>query len=245
MGSGILFCMKEALFSLEDEAPLDSPGLGPEEPKPHKGQRIQAAEQGILALKLRRQGFSYRAIGKTLGLSEARASRLCSKALAKLERLQEGEALQLRALELERLDNWLLSLRGRLQAGEPKAIQAALQIQARRLALQGLPLAEMQGGTREEDREREAQALAAGGHGSMAFAELRLGLLSAGGAGASGAEALRAILSQALQAGALRGGPPGGPLPPSPQGGASPSMLAQGAIEAESRAAGPDIPEAP
>ena len=234
--------MDAAPFSLEEDIPSASPGPEAEIPKPHKGARIKAAEQGLVALKLRRQGFSYRAIGQAIGISEARAARLCSRALARLERLQDGEALQLRALELERLDSWLLSLRGRLQAGEPKAIQAALQIQARRLALQGLPLAEMQGGTREEDRERDAQALAAGGQGAMAFAEMRIGMIGAGAAGASGAEALRALLSQALQAGAMRGGPPRGPLPPSPQGGASP-LLSEGALDAEAQQLDAESPE--
>jgi hypothetical protein len=191
-----------------------------------RGRRVTALEESILALKLRKAGHSYRSIAEALSKVEGgrrcspeRANRIVLKALQGLERMQDAEALQLRQLELERLDDWQRGMEGKLLAGDPKAVQAALMLQGRRLALQGMPLAAMQG----SGASGGAEALDDGGKidgtgtGLLAYAELRVGL----GASGQGVDQLRAMLAQALGAGAMRQLPGPTPTPlalPGPQG---------------------------
>ena len=172
-----------------------------------RARRARKVQETVLALKLRKAGHSYSSIAETLSsqgrpCSAARANRIVLQALQGLERMQDAEALQLRNLELERLDEWQLRLETRIDQGDPKAIQTALMVQGRRLALQGMPLAAMQGASVSSSGDATGQErVEGGGLGLLAYAELRVGL---GAGSGQGVEALRGLLSQALQAGAMR-----------------------------------------
>lgn len=199
---------RDEVVALADrsETPSRPPLLGTS-----RGREARRVQETILALKLRKAGYSYQSIAETLSengrpCSPARANRIVLRALAGLERMQDAEALQLRNLELERLDDWQRGLETRLEKGDPKAVMAALALQGRRLALQGMPLAAMQGGQAPgapEDGSSQGR-VEGGGLGLLAYAELRVGLSAPG---APGVDALRGLLSQALQAGALRHAP--------------------------------------
>lgn len=90
------------------------------------------------AVSLRVQGFTYVQIGTMLGVSNATAYRMVSDELAK-KKLETAEKIdEVRSIELERLDDYTTKLQGRLDKGDPKAVEAALKIQARRSKLLGL-----------------------------------------------------------------------------------------------------------
>jgi hypothetical protein len=72
----------------------------------HPGHREIVAERQRDAINLRRQGASYRAIGRQLGISQVQALRDCMAGLNEIIAERQESAAQLLALELERLD-WL------------------------------------------------------------------------------------------------------------------------------------------
>ena len=200
----------------QSETPLCAPLPGTS-----RGRAAWQLQESILALKLRKAGHSYRSIAETLSeqaikagrrpCSPERANRIVLKALQGLRVMQEAEAMQLRDLELERLDEWQLGLSHKLAAGDPKAVLAALALQGRRLALQGMPLASLQGGSSEGRQEapQGGESVPGTGLGYLAYAELRVGLPA--GASGQGAEALRALVSEAMRSGAMRRLPAPGP----------------------------------
>lgn len=81
--------------------------------------RIGAADRRQRALELRKAGASYRAIGATLGVSEAQAHRDVQDALARLAELELTSAAELRALEMARLDDLALTAARILAATHP------------------------------------------------------------------------------------------------------------------------------
>jgi hypothetical protein len=110
------------------------------------GQRETAADRRVRALGLRRQGCTYEAIGRRLGVNEATAYRDVARALADLKGLETAEAEGLRRLELERLDWLLRKLRPRLDQGDPQAVNSAIRLSERRARLLGLDLQPAFGG---------------------------------------------------------------------------------------------------
>ena len=94
------------------------------------------------AWKLRIQGRSQRAIGEALGLSQGYVSTLLAKALEEKKEELVGTAEKHVANQSSRLDAMMEALWEKVQAGDPKAIAAALAIEDRRSKLLGLDVAQ-------------------------------------------------------------------------------------------------------
>ena len=94
------------------------------------------------AWKLRLQGKSMRAIGAALGLSAGYVCQLLQKALEDKKEELVGTAEKHVANQAGRLDSMLEALWEKVQAGDPKAIAAALAIEDRRSKLLGLDVAQ-------------------------------------------------------------------------------------------------------
>jgi hypothetical protein len=102
--------------------------------------RIKAARRGIEAMKLRERGLTYAEIGEQMGVSEQRAWKLVCKEFDRLNEKRSEKASDVLRLELGRLDTMFSAVWDRAQAGDLKAIAAALKIVERRAALLGLNL---------------------------------------------------------------------------------------------------------
>jgi hypothetical protein len=100
--------------------------------------RIKAAERRTRALELRKQGLSYREIGRELGISEQRAHRVITAELARLNAKRAEQAAEVTRLELERLDSMWAGVWEKAKAGDGPAIDRALAIMGRRAKLLGL-----------------------------------------------------------------------------------------------------------
>jgi len=94
------------------------------------------------AWKLRLQGKSMRAIGEALGLSAGYVCQLLQKALEDKKEELVGTAEKHIANQAGRLDSMLEALWEKVEAGDPKAIAAALAIEDRRSKLLGLDVAQ-------------------------------------------------------------------------------------------------------
>lgn len=113
--------------------------------KPAKGEtakvtprRIRARDRSTMALELRRDGLSYDAIGRTLGITRQGAWKLVQARFAELRDQTAETAADVRDQQLHRLDAMLYALRGKVKRGDPRAIDSALRIEDRRAKLLGL-----------------------------------------------------------------------------------------------------------
>jgi predicted transcriptional regulator len=102
-------------------------------------ERLTAAERKAKAVEMRKLGFTYQKIGDELGVTLSAAHKMVTTALQELnEKAAEGAA-EVRRLELERLDEWLVRVAKVVQSGDTlSAIDRGLKIQARRAKLLGL-----------------------------------------------------------------------------------------------------------
>jgi predicted transcriptional regulator len=103
-----------------------------------KGPDPNAAERRAKALELRKQGMSYREIGRALGVSRTAAHKYVTKELDAIRAETRASAEQLREIELERLDRYLAALEPKIVEGDDKAIATALRVMERRAKLTGL-----------------------------------------------------------------------------------------------------------
>ncbi len=99
---------------------------------------LVAAERRARALQLRKEGASFNDIGAELGMSRSAAHKTVQRGLAELTRLAEGEADELRAMELARLDALLNAVWPAATDGDLPAVDRALKIGERRARLLGL-----------------------------------------------------------------------------------------------------------
>lgn len=102
------------------------------------GRTEARAERMLRALELRKQGYFYHEIGAQLGVSETQAHKDVQERLAEIRAQYPEAAEAVRTIELDRLDKWLTKLQAAVDAGDPRAIEVALKIQARRAAYLGL-----------------------------------------------------------------------------------------------------------
>jgi Sigma-70, region 4 len=100
--------------------------------------RLIGAEHRLQALRLRKEGYTYEAIGTRLGISRQRAHQLVTEELAKLRAETPEAAEEVRQLELERLDAMLRILAPKVKRADLGAIQTVLKIMERRAKLLGL-----------------------------------------------------------------------------------------------------------
>jgi len=105
--------------------------------------RIKTTEKTLKALDLRKKGFSYTQIGTKLGCARQTA---CRYVLSELENLADKcreEAVHVRDLELQRLDElYLIAYRAISDGNDLAGIDRCLRIMERRAKLLGLDAAQ-------------------------------------------------------------------------------------------------------
>jgi len=106
--------------------------------KPTHAANVLARERDLEAMELRKAGATYRQIGERQGTSLQAAYMRVKGVIAELTKLTAEEAVEVRKLELERLDVMLLGLWPKARAGDERAVSVVLKIQERRSALLGL-----------------------------------------------------------------------------------------------------------
>jgi len=101
--------------------------------------RIRTTEKTLKALELRKRGLNYTQIGKKLGCNRSTA---CRYVLSELENLADKcreEAVHVRDLELQRLDDlYLIAYRAIIDGNDLAGIDRCLRIMERRAKLLGL-----------------------------------------------------------------------------------------------------------
>jgi hypothetical protein len=90
------------------------------------------------ALELRILGYSYRKIGKALGISDAGAYKAVNRAIAKQELEITESAKEVVRLALERIDELLPSAIDRAKGGNDKAISSVVRLLERQAKYLGL-----------------------------------------------------------------------------------------------------------
>jgi hypothetical protein len=93
---------------------------------------IESAERRAEALAYRKQGYTFAEIGEAMGIAKQSAHALVLGAIAAIA---EVPAQEMVALELARLDAMLIGVWQGAISGDPRAIDAVLKIQERRLRL--------------------------------------------------------------------------------------------------------------
>lgn len=102
---------------------------------------LSAVAKRAAALKLRMQGQTYRQIAAALGLANpGNAHRMIRVELAELRAQCRDSALELRGLELERLDMLWRALMPAVVAGDTRAVMACVAISQLRCRLLGLDM---------------------------------------------------------------------------------------------------------
>ncbi len=104
--------------------------------------RIRTTEKTLKALELRKRGLNYTQIGEKLGCARSTA---CRYVLSELENLADKcreEAVRVRDLELQRLDDlYLIAYRAIIDGNDLAGIDRCLRIMERRAKLLGLDAA--------------------------------------------------------------------------------------------------------
>lgn len=104
--------------------------------------RIRTTEKTLKALELRKRGLNYTQIGKKLGCSRSTAFRYVLSELENLADKCREEAVHVRDLELQRLDDlYLLAYRAIIRGNDLAGIDRCLRIMERRAKLLGLDAA--------------------------------------------------------------------------------------------------------
>jgi len=103
-----------------------------------KGKHIEARERERVAMELRKAGATYQQIGAQMGVSDVTAYRVIRRAVERLNKLVGDEATGMRRLELERLDQIMLSIWPHVKRGNLQAIDRALKCMERRSRYLGL-----------------------------------------------------------------------------------------------------------
>ena len=123
-----------------------------------QARRVIAAERRARALEMRKAGASFEEIGAEVGTSTAAAHKAVQRALADLNRLAEGDAAELRGLELARLDALLAAVWPAATNGELPSVDRALKIGERRSKLLGLDAPVKHASTNPDGTEERPQA---------------------------------------------------------------------------------------
>ena len=105
---------------------------------PGSAVKIETRENEVQALELRKKGHSYPAIAAQLGCSTATAFQMVMRVLAAYEDDIKEQIPRVRQLELERLDGMLTKLQPKIDMGDDRAVNTALNLMARRAKFMGL-----------------------------------------------------------------------------------------------------------
>lgn len=95
-------------------------------------------DRRILCIELRKSGMTLDQIGREVGISPQAVHTHLKNGLARLDKIAEKSAEELRRIELERLDTMHLALYAKAITGDVVAVRAMLKIGERRAALLGL-----------------------------------------------------------------------------------------------------------
>lgn len=101
---------------------------------------MKARALEVNALNLRRLGLTYRQIASRLGCHEDTVYKSVKRALGRLIAERDELAEELRKLEDERYDSYLVALQSGIEEGDVKSILAAVRISERRCKLFGLDI---------------------------------------------------------------------------------------------------------
>lgn len=100
-------------------------------------QQIDQAEKKRQAMTLRRQGWSYEAIGEAIGLSRSRAFDLVDAALKEAIEERKKAADTEIEVDLQRCNEMIIGLQPAADRGEPAAVAAMLNVIQTRQRLSG------------------------------------------------------------------------------------------------------------
>jgi hypothetical protein len=100
--------------------------------------RLEAAERHVRAFELRKQGYSYREIGATLGVSGKTVHEDVQRVLGELATQRLASAAEYVTMELEHLDMAQQALVQHLSSGDPSIINAWVKVSESRRRLLGL-----------------------------------------------------------------------------------------------------------
>lgn len=127
-------------------------------------EKASILERQLLALDMRKSGYSFRKIAERLKVSYQTAYRDVSAELSRMSELRDGKKEELRQLELERLDALTEALNPMASVGNPSSVSMSVKVMERRAKLLGLdmPLEVELGLKRETLLELKAKADAAG-----------------------------------------------------------------------------------
>lgn len=100
--------------------------------------KAEATQRQANAVRLRKEGHSYRDIADLLNCSVSTAFTDVQKALEEIRKQTKEDIETIRSLELERLDMMLSAVNPAAMAGDVKAVLATLKIMERRAKLLGL-----------------------------------------------------------------------------------------------------------
>lgn len=107
-------------------------------PSRHAASVVRAAKLEERCLELRASGLSFREIAAEAHVSVSGAFKAVARGLREVNLNNRAEAADLRQLEGARLDKLQESLWAEAEAGDPRAVDAVLDILARRARLFGL-----------------------------------------------------------------------------------------------------------
>lgn len=96
------------------------------------------AQRRVLALELRKAGYSFRRIAHRLDISHQQAFLDVKAELAELHDIAEESAEELRTMETERLDKAIMGIMPFIEAGSAPHAQALVKIIAEKAKLLGL-----------------------------------------------------------------------------------------------------------
>lgn len=106
-----------------------------------RGKTLEKAEivkRQQLALQLKQDGWTYRAIGEKLSVDHTQAWHDVKNAVAELNKLTLETAEDYRAVELARLDMLTKGLEPMARVGNPMAVNAYIKVMEQRAKLLGL-----------------------------------------------------------------------------------------------------------
>ena len=100
--------------------------------------KVLSLQRQKAAVELRRMGKSYAEIGRQVGISTSRAHALVTRAMIEARASIREDVVELRALEISRLDGMLGGLWPDARSGNVGAVDRVLKIMERRARLLGL-----------------------------------------------------------------------------------------------------------
>ena len=98
----------------------------------------RARDREHRAFELRKAGATYQQIGSQLGVTKQAANKMIKRVLAELKDLTDGDAEDVRRIEVERLDVMTLALWPKARRGDVQEVDRVLRIMQRRAELLGL-----------------------------------------------------------------------------------------------------------